>query len=263
MTPFFALLGYHPRMSYEHDIDKRSASESANSNIARYRETLAFLKKELAIAQERQAKSFNKHALERTYNVGDWVYLDRRNIKTNRPNRKLDWKFIGPFQILEKYGKNAYRLDLPTRFKFHDVFHVSLLEKDPSDGEIDQTTIDIDAFVEGQSEYVAEDIVDSQIFEKDEVRDGAPAGLYYLIHWINQPESERTWEHVASVKHLKRLISRFHHRHPEAAASARKPRVGTKRKAVEPAQSEPQPTRIQPGRSGKREKGSWRTEDFV
>lgn len=52
MTSFFALLGYHPRMSYEHDIDKRSASESANSNIARYRETLAFLKKELAIAQE-------------------------------------------------------------------------------------------------------------------------------------------------------------------------------------------------------------------
>lgn len=191
------------------------------------------------------------------------MYLDRRNIKTTRPNQKLDWKFIGPFQILEKYGKNAYRLDLSTRFKFHDVFHVFLLEKDPSDGEIDQTTIDIDAFVEGQSEYVAEDIVDSQIFEKDEVRDGAPAGLYYLIHWINQPESECTWEHVASVKHLKRLISRFHHRHPEAAASARKPRVGTKRKAVEPAQSEPQPTRIQPGRSGKREKGSWRTEDFV
>ena len=50
MTPFFALLGYHPRMSYEHDINKCSANESANSNIARYRETLAFLKKKLAIA---------------------------------------------------------------------------------------------------------------------------------------------------------------------------------------------------------------------
>ncbi|MCJ1263745.1 hypothetical protein MMC22_003615, partial [Lobaria immixta] len=79
--------------------------------------------------------------------------------------------------------------------KFHNVFHVSLLEKNPLDGEIDQTTINIDAFVEGQDEYVAEDIIDSQIFEKDKVQDGAPAGLYYLIHWINQPESKRTWEH--------------------------------------------------------------------
>lgn len=169
-------------MSYEHDIDKRSASESANSNIMRYRETLALLKKELAIAQKRQAKSFNKHAAERSYSVSDWVYLDRRNIKTTRPNWKLNWKFIGPFQILEKYGRNAYRLDLPTKFKFHDVFHVSLLEKDPSDGEIDQTTVDIDVFVEGQDEYVAENIINSQVFERNEVQDGALAGLYYLIH---------------------------------------------------------------------------------
>lgn len=50
MTLFFALLGYHPRMSYKHNINKCSASKSANSNIARYRETLAFLKKKLAIA---------------------------------------------------------------------------------------------------------------------------------------------------------------------------------------------------------------------
>ena len=125
MTPFFALLGYHPRISYNYDIDKRSASESANSSIMRYKETLAFLKKKLVIAQEHQANAFNKHAKERTYNVDDWVYLDQQNIKTTRPNRKLDWKFIGLFQILERYSKNAYRLDLSSRFRFHDVFHVS------------------------------------------------------------------------------------------------------------------------------------------
>lgn len=58
-------------MSYKHNIDKRSASELANSNIMRYKETLAFLKKELTIAQEWQTKFFNKHALEQTYNIDD------------------------------------------------------------------------------------------------------------------------------------------------------------------------------------------------
>lgn len=72
------------------------------------------------------------------------------------------------------------------------MFHMSLLEKNPLENEINQTTININAFVEGQSEYVAKDIVDSQIFKKDKVQDGAPASLYYLIHWINQLESERT-----------------------------------------------------------------------
>ena len=71
MTPFLALLGYHLRISYKHDIDKRLASESANNNIMRHRETLAFLKKKLTIAQERQANAFNKHAMEQTYNIGD------------------------------------------------------------------------------------------------------------------------------------------------------------------------------------------------
>ena len=186
-------------------------------------------------------------------------------LKTTCPNQKLDWKFIGPFQILKRYNKNAYWLDLPTRFKFHDMFHMSLLEKNPLENEINQTTINIDAFVEGQSEYVAKDIVDSQIFKKDKVRDGAPASLYYSIHWINQLKSECIWEHVANVKHLKQLISRFHHRHPEAAAFARKPKpcVGTKQKAAELAKSEPQLTRVQPRKSGKREKGSWKTENFV
>ena len=165
-----------------------------------------------------------------------------------QPNQKLDWKFIGPFQILERYGKNAYRLDLPTRFKFHDVFHVFLLEKDSSDvSTLPRTLLTV------------------RFSKKNKVRDRALAGLYYLIHWINQPESECTWKHVASIKHLKRLISQFHHQHLEAAASAKKPkpRVGTKQKAAEPTQSEPQLTRVQLERSGKREKGSWRTEDFV
>lgn len=107
---------------------------------------------------------------------------------------------------------------------------MSLLEKSPSDNEIDQITIDIDAFVESHDEYIAKDIIDSQIFEKDKVQDKALTGLYYLIHWINQPKSEYTWEHVASVKHLKRLISWFYYWHSDAVASARKPkpRVGTK-----------------------------------
>ena len=168
------MLGYHLKMSYEHDIDKRSASESVNSNIIKYKKTLTVLKKELAIAQEHQINAFNKYAREQTYNVGDWIYFDQQNIKTIRPNQKLDWKFIGPFQILKRYDKNAYQLDLSTRFKFHNVFYVSLLEKYLSNGEVDPTTVEIDAFVEGQdNKYIIKDIIDSQIFEKNEIQNGA------------------------------------------------------------------------------------------
>lgn len=190
--------------------------------------------------------------------MGDWVYLNRKNIKTTRPSRKLDWKFIGPYQVLEKYGKNAYRIDLPANFKFHDVFHVSLLEKDFSGGQVGDD-IEVDASVEGSidaEEYdVVEDIVGSRICKKGEFYENSPAGLHYLVHWLNQPESERTWEPVVGVRHLKRLISRFHHRHPDAVSSARTPGAGTKR--PRPEMDTALPTRIQPMRTRKRGRGTW------
>lgn len=174
MSSFFANLGYHLRMSYKYKIDKQLVvNQSADKTITKHRKILTMLKEELAKAQKQQTKAYNWHAIERSYDIGNWVYLNQKNIKKTEPCRKLDWKFIGPFQVLEKYDKNAYQLDLSANFKFHDVFHVSLLEKDPSEGQTeDNITRDIDASVEGHidpDEYnMVKDIVDSRIVEKSE-----------------------------------------------------------------------------------------------
>ena len=47
---------------------------------------------------------------------------------------KLSPRFIGPYDILERIGRVAYRLALPPEVaKLHNVFHVSMLQKYRSD----------------------------------------------------------------------------------------------------------------------------------
>ncbi len=64
-----------------------------------------------------------------SYISGKKVWLNSKYIKTKR-NKKLESKFFGPFRIFYVIEKQAYKLELPTMYKIHDVFYVSLLEQD-------------------------------------------------------------------------------------------------------------------------------------
>ena len=48
--------------------------------------------------------------------------------------RKLSPRYIGPFEIVERIGPVAYRLDLSVELsRVHNVFHISMLRKYISD----------------------------------------------------------------------------------------------------------------------------------
>ena len=61
--------------------------------------------------------------------MGDWVFLRLQPFKQHSLHwskvGKLAPNFFGPFQILQKVGSVAYKLDLPSSSGVHPVFHVS------------------------------------------------------------------------------------------------------------------------------------------
>ena len=67
------------------------------------------------------------------YQVGDAVLLSTRHLP-NVGLRKLMPRFVGPFCIMRKIGKQMYKVWLPpTMAQIHPVFHVSQLRLSPID----------------------------------------------------------------------------------------------------------------------------------
>jgi hypothetical protein len=87
----------------------------------------------LKVAQSRQKSYADKRRRPLVFQVGDYVYLKVSPMKgVNRfgVKGKLAPRYVGPFQIIERCGKVAYKLKLPEQLStVHNVFHVSQMKK--------------------------------------------------------------------------------------------------------------------------------------
>ena len=110
-TPFELNCGYHPRMSYEEDVDPRSKSKSADELSAKLRELMIVCRENLHHAQELQKQAHDKGVKPKSYAPGDEVLLNSKYIRTKQ-NWKLEAKFFGPFRVFYPVGKQAYKLEL-------------------------------------------------------------------------------------------------------------------------------------------------------
>lgn len=61
------------------------------------------------------------------YDVNRLMLLGNVNLKIRGAPIKLKRRFVGPFRVIERIEKQAYRLDLSENWRIHTVFHVSLL----------------------------------------------------------------------------------------------------------------------------------------
>ena len=110
-TPFELNYGYHPRMSYEEEVNLRSKSKSADKLSAKLRELIFVCRENLHHAHELQKQAYDKSVKPRSYAPSDKVWLNSKYIKTKR-NQKLEAKFFGPFRVFHPIGKQAYKLEL-------------------------------------------------------------------------------------------------------------------------------------------------------
>lgn len=94
---------------------------------------LKLLRFHLHRAQDRMIHMANQKRSDRSFQVGEWVYVKLKPYRqfsvVNRPNQKLNSLYYGHYCILDKIGAVAYKLYLSQQVKVHQIFHVSKLKR--------------------------------------------------------------------------------------------------------------------------------------
>ena len=152
------------------------------------------------------------------YNPGDLVWLSSTNIPSDRPSRKLDYRFLGPYVIVEKVGHSAYKIKTPGRSTRHATFNETLLKKHNKGQFPSQQTPPPPPpeLKDGFDEWEVEEIKDSR-FSRNQ--------LQYLIHWKGYDLSEDSWEPASHLRHAQELVQEFHLRYPDKPKPRRRNQI--------------------------------------
>ena len=129
-SPFFLMYGYHLVLPIELlKGDESTNVETVSKFLYRTQEVWRSARAQMEKAVVAQKKYYDKKHRDIQFAVGDTVLLSTQNLRLKGIPHKLQWKFCGPYKILEKIGAQAYRLKLPDTWRIHPVFHVSLLKQ--------------------------------------------------------------------------------------------------------------------------------------
>ncbi len=90
-----------------------------------------------------------------------------------------------------------YKLELPTKWKIHNVFHISLLEQDTIrkrwvDKTLPKLEKDLEFQARGNKEYEIKAIIDSPVYGQQANNSNQIPGLHYFVLKKGYPEEENT-----------------------------------------------------------------------
>ncbi len=167
-TVFKFNCSYYFRSFFKEDVDPRSRSQSVNKLAKELKELIEVCCQNLLYIQELQKKAHDKRVKSRSYTLGEKVWLNSKYIKMKK-NNKLKNKFFGPFRVLHVVRKQAYKLELLTKWKIYNVFYISLMEQDITRKEqVDNILLkskkNLEFEARNNKEYKVKAIIDSVVY---------------------------------------------------------------------------------------------------
>lgn len=188
ISPFQALYGTQPRQ-FGISAESTVSSRDLSSWLQERHLMSEVIKQHLERAKHRMKRQADKGRSERSFAVGDWVFLKLQPYVQSsiavRAHQKLAFKFFGPFQIEQRVGLVAYKLRLPATSKIHPVIHVSQLKRAVGSGFVASPSLPT-------GDYCFS--VPLKILQRRTITRGVNSGVQVLVQWSFMPPALATWE---------------------------------------------------------------------
>ena len=138
---------------------------------------------------------------------GDMIWLNARNLATERLSKKLSNKFKELFKVIHTIGTHTLKLEISEDWEHHDVFknyllHLAVIDSLP--GQVSLTLFPV-IFTEGMEEFEVEAIINSWMHWEY---------LEFLIQWVRY--DRLTYQSFDDVKDATEALNNYFQRHSTA-----------------------------------------------
>ena len=174
----------------------------------------------IAFAQMHAKYHYDRRHHPQFFRQGDYALLRLHRgydiPATKLTGRKYGLQFVGPFRVVERIGKLAYRLDIPDTWKVHPVFSVAQLEACPDpqddpyqkDRPVPRPDEPPPVFVEGDTP-TSKSYELAKILNKRVMKKGRGFATEYLIKWKGYGPQHDVWRNVKQLGDAQGLIEDY------------------------------------------------------
>ena len=213
-SPFEVVYGYLPLFNIP--VGDRAGVRAVEERVKHLQDVRTDVEAALRMEKERQKAEYERGKnTAHQFKVGDYVWLNAKDIQIKVPTRKLGDLQLGPFQVIEKVGELDYKLKLsPDLSRLHPVFHVDKLSAwkgNDVNGVLPPPPEAVE--IEGDLEWEVAAILDSKWVDRGRGRNRKKV-LRYLVDWKGY--NETSWQDEEDVRNATELVEEFHKRHPAA-----------------------------------------------
>ena len=210
MAPYEALYGRRCRSPIcwheagekklmESELKKNTDFKEKTDFVNKTSEVVKVIQQRIATAQSRQKSYADVRRSPLEFEVGDSVFIKvapMKGVMRFGKRGKLSPRYVGPYEVIERIGKVAYKLELPQEMaSIHNVFHVSMLKKYVPDSS---------HVIKPQVVHIQEDM--SYEEKPVEILDRKMKTLrtkeisLVKVLWRNQKTEEATWEREDTMR---------------------------------------------------------------